>query len=176
MKHTKTLLALSLFAAMSLVACGEAPNVTQESNESTAQAPAAPEIKEEAVLQNQLKEAPAQSTPEVKSLDLGEQLTNTKARLMSLLDDNQCDTDSQCKVIGLGNRPCGGFESYEPISTQNKHFDEAHTIARELYDLSRQYNEKNQMMGICQHLPTPTAVCAVNKCELAENKEANAEY
>lgn len=172
MKLTHTLLSFSVLAAITLTGCGE--TAQPESEKVTSSEQVAPKV--EAPVQNQLKEVTESPVSPVQELDLGTQIANTKSRIMTLLEDNQCDNDTQCKVIGLGNRPCGGFDSFEPVSTLNKQFDEAHTLARELYDLSRQHNANNQMMGICQHLPTPAAACSANKCELVENNTASSEY
>jgi hypothetical protein len=87
-------------------------------------------------------------------------------RLERLTEDKTCEQDNQCKVIGVGARPCGGPDQYLLYSTL--HTDEKMlSYTNDRYQkLKKQQNEKLGLMSTCQMLMPPVSACIENKCAL----------
>jgi hypothetical protein len=84
---------------------------------------------------------------------------DAQARVNSLIGDAACDTQSQCRTVGIGARPCGGPESWLAWSTKS-------TDARALQDAvqaqAQAAKDANQHSGLasdCRVRPEPSAVC-----------------
>ena len=82
-----------------------------------------------------------------------------QARVGSLIGDAACDSQSQCRTVGIGARPCGGPESWLAWSTRS-------TDARALQDAvqaqaqaAKEANRHSGLASDCQVRPEPTAVC-----------------
>lgn len=87
-------------------------------------------------------------------------------RLERLTENKECQQDNQCKVIGVGARPCGGPDQYLIYSTL--HTDEKMlSYTSERYQkLKKQQNEKLGLMSTCQMLMPPVSACIENKCAI----------
>lgn len=87
-------------------------------------------------------------------------------RLERLTENKECQQDNQCKVIGVGARPCGGPDQYLLYSTL--HTDEKMlSYTNDRYQkLKKQQNEKLGLMSTCQVLMPPVSACIENKCAL----------
>lgn len=87
-------------------------------------------------------------------------------RLERLTEDKTCEQDNQCKVIGVGARPCGGPDQYLLYSTL--HTDEKMlSYTNDRYQkLKKQQNEKLGLMSTCQMLMPPVSACIENKCAI----------
>ncbi|MBU0912384.1 MAG: hypothetical protein KKF22_07585 [Gammaproteobacteria bacterium] len=87
-------------------------------------------------------------------------------RLERLTENKECQQDNQCKVIGVGARPCGGPDQYLFYSTL--HTDEKMlSYTNDRYQkLKKQQNEKLGLMSTCQMLMPPVSACIENKCAI----------
>lgn len=87
-------------------------------------------------------------------------------RLERLTENKECQQDNQCKVIGVGARPCGGPDQYLIYSTL--HTDEKMlSYTNDRYQkLKTQQNEKLGLMSTCQMLLPPASACIENKCAI----------
>lgn len=87
-------------------------------------------------------------------------------RLERLTENKECQQDNQCKVIGVGARPCGGPDQYLLYSTL--HTDEKMlSYTNDRYQkLKKQQNEKLGLMSTCQMLMPPVSACIENKCAI----------
>lgn len=87
-------------------------------------------------------------------------------RLERLTENKGCEQDNQCKVIGVGARPCGGPDQYLLYSTL--HTDEKMlSYTNDRYQkLKKQQNEKLGLMSTCQMLMPPVSACIENKCAI----------
>ncbi len=86
------------------------------------------------------------------------------SELLELTKDVSCDTDTQCKSFGYGNRPCGGYAAYKPYST--KTVSEATFLpkAKHYAVLDKIYNQTQSMGSICSiEMPLKMA-CVNNQC------------
>lgn len=87
-------------------------------------------------------------------------------RLERLTEDKTCQRDNQCKVIGVGAKPCGGSDQYLVYSTL--HTDEkmlSYTSDR-YQKLKKQQNEKLGLMSTCEMLIPPVSACVEKKCAI----------
>ena len=89
-------------------------------------------------------------------------------RLERLTENKGCQQDNQCKVIGVGVRPCGGPDQYLLYSTL--HTDEKMlNYTNDRYQkLKKQQNEKLGLMSTCQMLMQPVSTCIENKCAIGQ--------
>jgi hypothetical protein len=92
----------------------------------------------------------------------------TLDRIQALVGKAACTSDSQCQVLPIGAKACGGPASHLAYST-------AHTDAAELQALAERYhaeqqagNQRSGMVSTCRMVPTPVASCRASTCQLGE--------
>ncbi|RXE89206.1 MULTISPECIES: hypothetical protein [Pseudoalteromonas] len=155
----------TLLATFLLFGCQE--EVTKkETTEQKAQ-----EAKPVSEKHTEIKESKEASLPiqqEGKKLDTSD-IKAHKQSLENVVADKSCDNDTQCKVIAVGDRACGGPSSYQVYSTKSADEAQVKQLAEQITTLERAYNMQNQMMSICQHLIEPATQCVENKCVKLEN-------
>lgn len=91
-------------------------------------------------------------------------LTNLRQAIENLASNSVCNENTECKYIGFGSKPCGGYRSYLIYSTSIN--------VSELEDMVETYNSKesgyNNKYGIisdCTMVTPPTSViCENNTC------------
>ena len=82
-----------------------------------------------------------------------------QARVVELIGDAGCDGQGQCHVAGLGQRPCGGPESWLPWSTKTT---DPRVLQDAVIELAKARIGENKAAGLlsdCQVRPDPSAVC-----------------
>ena len=90
------------------------------------------------------------------------------ARIHALVGKADCSSDSQCQVLPIGAKACGGPASYLAWSN-------AKTDAADLQALAERYqaeqqgnNERAGRISNCRVEPQPLAACRANTCQLVE--------
>lgn len=91
-------------------------------------------------------------------------LTNLRQAIENLASNSVCNENTECKYIGFGSKPCGGYRSYLIYSTSIN--------VSELEDMVAAYNKKeadfNTKHGIVSDcmavLPPSTLRCENNTC------------
>lgn len=63
---------------------------------------------------------------------------------------------SECRIAGIGSKPCGGPESYIIYSVQNTDEGKLLPVIDEYNTVRRMLNEKHGMISECSVLPEPT--------------------
>lgn len=96
-------------------------------------------------------------------------LKNQRAYLKFITKDKECDTTTQCQVLPVGSRACGGPSDYVIFSTKTADPEKVKELADKLTHAEAAYNAKNQMVSICQHLTVPATQCVNNKCVKLEH-------
>jgi hypothetical protein len=91
-------------------------------------------------------------------------LNMARKKLQDMIKNKRCDTATQCKVIAVGSRACGGPSSYETFSTQSANVVAVEKLVNSITVLESQFNAKNNMISICEHLSQPSTQCVENKC------------
>lgn len=91
---------------------------------------------------------------------------DTLGQIQALIGKAECSSDSQCQVLPIGARACGGPAGHLAYST-------AKTDAAALQSLAERYKAEQQarqqragMISNCMVLPTPVAACRANTCQL----------
>ena len=97
------------------------------------------------------------------------------------IGDAACDTDSQCRTMGVGAKACGGPEGYVAWSskvndagTRLKALAAAHSAERE------RENERSGMRSNCSVTPDPGAVCrprvqdGLRVCQVVQGRRGGA--
>ncbi|XHS77024.1 hypothetical protein ACFJGW_14970 [Burkholderiaceae bacterium UC74_6] len=84
---------------------------------------------------------------------------NLVARIDALIGSAACESDAQCRTIGIGSRPCGGPAGYRPWSTAHADAAALQSAADALTQFDRAEAERLGLRSTCQVIPDPGAVC-----------------
>lgn len=94
------------------------------------------------------------------------------ARIEQAIGTPSCQRDSDCRTLPVGQKSCGGPESWLPWSTRTVATPERQ---KALSDLARQHaqartaaHQASGMMSTCSVLPDPGATCQAQRCVLRE--------
>ncbi|MGO3300861.1 MAG: hypothetical protein ACTILD_09190, partial [Pseudoalteromonas sp.] len=102
-------------------------------------------------------------TPQSKTSVSKESIQQTRKQLNAQID-TRCDSSTQCQVLPVGNRACGGPSSYIVYSNKTTNLQKIEQLADKVTAQESQFNAQTGMMSICQHLSAPSAQCVENKC------------
>ena len=83
----------------------------------------------------------------------------TLAQIERLIGLAPCTSDQQCRVAGIGARPCGGPESYRAWSTQNTSAEKLEQCLRDHADERTRWHEKVGRLSTCEFRLPPLAQC-----------------
>ena len=87
--------------------------------------------------------------------------------------DLSCNSNEDCKTVGIGDRPCGGYGEYIIYSTNTIAVEKMEDMASRYYELDRKFNADNMMLSICSVEMPRVSACIHAKCvDLGD--EANA--
>lgn len=81
------------------------------------------------------------------------------ARVSSLIGDAACDSQSQCRTVGIGARPCGGPESWLAWSTKVTDPRALQEAVQAQVQAAKEANQRSGLASDCRMRPEPTAVC-----------------
>lgn len=84
---------------------------------------------------------------------------SAQARVSSLIGDAACDSQAQCRTVGIGARPCGGPESWLAWSTKATDPRALQEAVQAHVQASKQENQRSGLASDCRVRPEPTAVC-----------------
>ncbi len=99
-------------------------------------------------------------------------------RVHDLIGAARCTSDAQCRVIGIGERPCGGPEGFRAWSTASTPDAQALAAAARAHAEERKrWFDKQGLMSTCEMLPVPAARCdrsaeGGGRCVLVPAREA----
>ena len=82
-------------------------------------------------------------------------------------DASWCRNIVNCRVVGLGARPCGGPEEYVAFSIWNNTGDELRNLVTEYNLLREELMLDSDEVGTCEVLPKPNANCLQSRCVTA---------
>jgi hypothetical protein len=88
------------------------------------------------------------------------------ARIEAARGDAACDTEAQCHSIGVGNKACGGPESYLAWSSKNDDGARLRALVAEHAAARRAEDTKKGMMSTCSMALDPGATCSAGHCVL----------
>ena len=80
-------------------------------------------------------------------------------QVRSIIGAARCSADSQCRVLGIGTRPCGGPESHLAWSTVRTDARALEAAARAYAEERQRWHEKSGLMSTCDVRPAPGVAC-----------------
>lgn len=96
----------------------------------------------------------------------GETAAQHFTRLQALIGEAPCDSDEQCRTIGVGAKACGGPGRYLAWSTRNVKPAELEAQAQAYAQAVRAENERSGLLSDCSLVTDPGAVCRAQRCQL----------
>jgi len=91
----------------------------------------------------------------------------TLARIQALVGKAECSDDSQCKVLPIGAKACGGPASYLAWSTATPGSAELPALAERYRAEQQASNTSSGRISTCSIVPEPQVACRANTCQLA---------
>jgi hypothetical protein len=92
--------------------------------------------------------------------------SDTLARIHALIGTPGCSADSQCRSLAVGERPCGGPESYLAYSTARATDAELQALGASYRAERRKANAEAGRVSDCRFMPDPGALCRAGTCVL----------
>ena len=86
--------------------------------------------------------------------------------LTTAIGDAKCRNLVNCRVIGLGVRPCGGPEEYVAYSIWNTDREQISILVSEYNLLKEDLMHESEQVGTCEILPEPGVDCIRAQCVL----------
>jgi hypothetical protein len=90
------------------------------------------------------------------------------ARIHALVGKAECSSDSQCQVLPIGAKACGGPASYLAFSNANTSAAEVQALAERYHAEQQASKQRSGMISNCRVVPTPAAACRANTCQLTD--------
>jgi hypothetical protein len=94
--------------------------------------------------------------------------SGTLARIHALVGKAECTSDSQCQVLPIGAKACGGPASYLAFSNSSTSAAEVQALAERYHAEQQASNQRSGMISNCRVVPTPVAACRANTCQLTD--------
>jgi hypothetical protein len=94
--------------------------------------------------------------------------SGTLARIHALVGNAACRSDSQCQVLPIGAKACGGPASYLAFSSANTSAADVQALAQRYHAEQQASNQRAGMISNCRVMPTPAAACRANTCQLTD--------
>ena len=85
------------------------------------------------------------------------------ARVHELIGGGACQVDSDCRTLAIGQKSCGGPESYLPWSIQGTDASALNRAAADYNAWRRASDKANDRVSNCQFISDPGAYCAPAK-------------
>lgn len=85
------------------------------------------------------------------------------AHLLSMLD-LRCSETSDCMVLPMGTKACGGPTSYLVTSRMHRFLDEIEELSSKVTDKEKEYNDRYRVGSDCSIMSPPAVVCRNKIC------------
>jgi hypothetical protein len=95
-------------------------------------------------------------------------VSGTLARIHALVGKAECSSDSQCQVLPIGAKACGGPAGYLAFSNADTSAAEVQALAQRYHAEQQASNQRSGMISNCRVVPTPAAACRANTCQLTD--------
>lgn len=101
------------------------------------------------------------------------------AHITTLIGDAECDHPSQCHVVGIGSKPCGGPSGYLAWSEKKTDPNALRTAVQAHALAQRDEDKAAGLLSNCMVTPMPAAVCRVRAdskkvCQLGQGGASSA--
>lgn len=92
------------------------------------------------------------------------------AALESAVGDAACETDAECRTVGVGQKACGGPLAYMAYSTRGDREPAILKAAQALKDAQSADNRASGRISDCMMLQDPGAQCVAKQCQLRSGR------
>ena len=96
-----------------------------------------------------------------------------RAEILALVGDAKADDVSQCRVVGLGSKPCGGPASYIAVSVKDGNESAIMALINKYNAAAKAENERSGLMSNCAIVPKPAVVLEKGICTLKDTGEGS---
>jgi len=79
--------------------------------------------------------------------------------ITTLIGDAECGNQSECHVMGIGAKPCGGPSGYIAWSDRTTDANALRTAVQAQVQAQTDENKSSGLLSDCRVAPMPTAVC-----------------
>lgn len=93
-----------------------------------------------------------------------EALVRLRSEIMKLIGDANCRNVVNCRVVGLGAKPCGGPAEYVAYSIWRTMSDEFGNMVSEYNLIAEDVVHESETVGACVRLDEPAADCVNDRC------------
>lgn len=123
-------------------------------------------------LQQAVAAEPTQRMTQGGTMDLKTQIQQQRAEIFRLIGDAKAESPQQCRVLALGQKACGGPETYVAYSVFST--DEATLLKQaELYkSMQQRWFKESGMMSDCAIVPPKQVEWANGYCVLGPSADS----
>ena len=93
-----------------------------------------------------------------------QKLIQLRADIETFAKNKACSGGDNCRVVGIGNQPCGGPSWYIIYSLSNTDEKQLMVKVNEYTELQKAYNFKKNTVGICIDFAIPMVDCKNGVC------------
>ena len=93
-----------------------------------------------------------------------EAVVRLRGEIMALIGDASCRNVVNCRVVGLGARPCGGPEEYVAYSIWRTMSDGFGNLVSEYNLISEDLAIDSGVTSSCERIEEPAADCVNDRC------------
>jgi len=98
--------------------------------------------------------------------------SDTLAQIKSLIGKAECSSDSQCQILPIGARPCGGPAGYLAWSTAKTPASDVQALADRYRAEQQERNTRSGMLSDCRAIAPPAVSCRAGSCQLGDALDA----
>ena len=107
----------------------------------------------------------AVTTPQTDNAQVSQTITDAELKLNQRIENKECDGSFQCKILPIGQQPCGEPSRYVVYSTKHTATEQAERMAAEITEFEKIYNQQSPALAGCQSISIPQALCLNNTCQ-----------
>lgn len=100
----------------------------------------------------------------IDAISDNDKLAQLRAEVELFAKNNACAGSDNCKVMGIGSKPCGGPSEYIVYSLTSTDEKQLVSKVNEYTEFQKAYNDKNPIFSDCLVLPAPTVDCLNGVC------------
>jgi hypothetical protein len=104
--------------------------------------------------------------PQEGAMDIKTQIQQEREQIRQLIGDAKASDPSQCRVLALGHKACGGPETYVAYSTEQTDETELLKLAEHYKNAQQTMQKQERMYSDCAIVPEPTVGWVNGYCVL----------
>ena len=106
------------------------------------------------------------TTPQTADSQVSQTITDAELKLNKFIENKTCDGSFQCKVLPIGQQPCGEPSRYVVYSNKHASTEQAERMAADVTEFEKIYNQQAPALAGCQSISIPQALCLENTCQV----------